>query len=57
MTTNLPPTWQTQYWPTMTPDLQQQLEQILQLMESGRVSDARNQLYEILNPQNFDLSA
>jgi hypothetical protein len=41
----------------MTPDLQQQLEQVLELMESGRVGDARNLLDQILNPQNFDLRA
>ncbi len=52
-----PPTWQIEYYPTMTPDLQQQLEQVLELMESGRVGDARNLLDQILNPQNFDLRA
>jgi hypothetical protein len=52
-----PPTWQIEYWPTMTPDLQQQLEQVLELLESGRVGDARNLLDQIVNPQNFDLRA
>lgn len=41
----------------MTPDLQQQLQQVLELLESGRVGAAYNLLNQIVNPQNFDLSA
>jgi hypothetical protein len=51
-----PPTWQIEYWPTMTPDLQQELQQVLELMESGRVGDAYNQLSEIVYPQNWNVN-
>jgi hypothetical protein len=51
-----PPTWQIEYWPTMTPDLQQQLEQVLQLLDSGRVGTARNLLDQIVNPLNWNVN-
>ena len=33
-----------------------ELEKILQLMESGQIGKAYDQLYQIVYPNNFDLS-
>lgn len=34
-----------------------ELEKILQLMESGQIGKAYDQLYQIVYPPNFDVSA
>lgn len=40
------------------PNLEQLLQQVLELMESGRVNQAYNLLYSIVYPDNnWDLSA
>jgi hypothetical protein len=49
--------WRTQITETIYTIQLHELEQVLQLLESGQIGKAYDQLYQIVYPPNFDVSA
>jgi hypothetical protein len=49
--------WRTQITETIYTIQLHELEQVLQLLESGQIGKAYDQLYQIVYPPNFNVSA